>query len=166
MREARDGPSRAIGSASGQPATGSTSGQPAITDERPGNSGTGDPAPRAGARNAQSDVAGTSFTQPTIQDDSSEGSQAAGVAPPPNQGVYQDVLVQCNALVEEYRKGEVSKASVYVDIQSKLAKALGYDRTRCDAAFGSFIATIESHDSEIEMAARRAAATGPRQRST
>ena len=92
--------------------------------------------------------------------------ESAGTAPPPNQGVYQDVLVQCNALVEEYRKGQVSKASVYVDIQSKLSKVLGNDRARTDAAFGLFIATIESHDSEVEMAARRAAAAGPRQRST
>jgi hypothetical protein len=69
-------------------------------------------------------------------------------------------------LIEEYRKGKVSKATVYVEIQGKLANALGNDRARSDAAFGSFIATIESHDSEVEMAARRAAASNPRQRSS
>ena len=100
----------------------------------------------------------TSFTQPTIPDDLSDGS--ARSAPPPNQGIYQDILVQCNALIEGCRKGEKSKASVYTDIQSKLAKALRNDRERSDAAFEPFIATIESHDSKLEMAARRAAATG------
>ena len=107
---------------------------------------------------------GTSFTQPTIPDDLSDGS--ARSAPLPNQGIYQDVLVQCNALIEGYRKGEKSKASVYTDIQSKLAKALGNDREHSDATFEPFIATIESHDPELEMAARRAAATGTRQRSS
>jgi hypothetical protein len=92
--------------------------------------------------------------------------RSAGAPPPPNQAVYQEVLIQCNALVERYRKGEASKASVYIDIQSKLINALGHDRDRSDAAFGSFIPTIESHDSELEMAARRAATAKPRQRSS
>ena len=39
------------------------------------------------------------------------------------------------------------------------------DREQSDAAFESFIAAIESHDLELEMAARRAAAAGARQRS-
>ena len=151
MKGTRDGP-RAIGISTGQPA---------IQDRQSENAGS---SARATAHDSRSDITGTSPTQLTLPDDLSEGS--AGTAPPPNQGVYQDVLVQCNALVEEYRKGEMSKATVYVDIQSKLIKALGNDRARSDAAFGSFIATIESHDSELEMAARRAATTGPRQRST
>ena len=62
-------------------------------------------------------------------------------------------------------KGEKSKVSVYVDIQSKIFQALGKDRERSDAAFESFIATIESHDSELEMAARRAATARVRERS-
>jgi putative sterol carrier protein len=128
-----------------------------MQDEGPGAPGT---SAQGAVPGSQSDDA----TQPTIPDNLSEGS--AGAPPPPNQGVYQDVLVQCNALVERYRKGEVSKATVYVDIQSKLIKAFGNDRDRSDAAFGSFIATIESHDSEVEMAARRAAAAGTRQRSS
>ena len=104
------------------------------------------------------DVAGssTSITQPTHADDASDFS--SGITPSSNSGIYQDVLVECNALIEEYRKGKVSKATAYVEIQSKLVGALGNNRTRTDAAFGSFIATIESHDSEVEMAARREAA--------
>ena len=61
--------------------------------------------------------------------------------------------------------GEVSKAAVYVEIQSKLTKALGDDRARSDAAFGSFIATIESHDAEVGAAARKGRAFDPAQRS-
>ena len=76
----------------------------------------------------------------------------------------EEVLVECNALVEGYRKGEVSKATVYVEIQSKLTKALGDDRARSDAAFGSFIATIESHDAEIGAAARKGRAFDPTHR--
>jgi hypothetical protein len=83
-----------------------------------------------------------------------------------NSGAYQDVLIDCNALIERYRKGEVSKASVYVDIQSKLTRALGDDRARSDAAFGSFIATIESHDAEVEAASRRGLAGEPRATNT
>jgi hypothetical protein len=77
------------------------------------------------------------------------------------------VLVDCDSLVKKYRKGEISKAAVYVDIQSKLTKALGDDRARSDAAFGSFIATIESHDSEVRGARNREglAALNPFQRS-
>ena len=59
----------------------------------------------------------------------------------------------------------MSKATVYVEIQLKRVGALGDNRSRTDAAFESFIATVESHDSEVEMAARRAAVQ-TRQRST
>ena len=123
MKGARDG-HRDVGPSSGQAATGSTSGQPAIPDEEQGDIRVS--APRGGVRGSQSDIAGTSITQPTIPDDQSEGS--AGTAPPLNQGVYQDILVQCNAIIEEYRKGEVSKASVYAGIQSKLSTAFGHDK--------------------------------------
>ena len=104
-----------------------------------------------------SSQSGTSFTQPTIPDDLSDGS--ARSAPPPNQGIYQDVLVQCNDLIEARGRNPKRQCTLYTDIQSKLAKALGNDRERSDAAFEPFIATIESHDSELEMAARRAAAS-------
>ena len=111
----------------------------------------------------QLDVTSTSNTQRTNADDTSDFSP--GVTPASNSGVYQDVLVECNALIEEYRKGKVSKATVYVEIQLKRVGALGDNRSRTDAAFESFIATVESHDSEVEMAARRAAVQ-TRQRST
>ena len=130
MRGARDGN-----------ATASTSTRAAAQDEGP----------------PQLDVASTSNTQRTIPDDGSDSNFSPGVTPASNSGVYQDVLVECNALIEEYRKGKVSKATVYVEIQSKLVGALGNNRVRTDAAFESFIATVESHDSEVEMAARRAA---------
>ena len=80
-------------------------------------------------------------------------------SPIPQSAVYQNVLVDCNALVEEYRKGKVSKPTVYSKIRAKLASSLKDDSERVDAAFGSFIATIESHDSETAMAARRGTRT-------
>jgi hypothetical protein len=144
MRRARDGHNAAA----------STSAQPAVQDELEEST----TAIRPG-------IVGSSTTQlSTLPDDSSDFSP--GTSPVSNPGVYQDVLVECNRLIEEYRKGKISKASVYVEIQSKLVGALGDNRARSDAAFGSFIATIESHDSEVEMAARRAAAVDTRKRSS
>jgi hypothetical protein len=83
-----------------------------------------------------------------------------------NSEFYQDVLIRCNALVEQYRKGEIPKALVYVEIQSKLSEVLGNDRARSDAAFGLFIATIKSHDLEVGAAAGKGRVFNPIQRST
>ena len=94
-----------------------------------------------------------SNTQPTEQDPPTGAS--AGSPTESNSELYREVLVECNSLVERYRKGEVSKAFVYVEIQSNLARALGNDRVRSDAAFGSFIATVESHDTEAGAATSR-----------
>jgi hypothetical protein len=148
MRGAKDGPN----------ATGSVSAQPAIQDEGTRTSGSSTQATNPELTSMQP------ISEPTQP--GAAGHFAPGFSPRttpvPNSGLYQDVLVDCNALVEEYRKGKVSKATVYVEIQSKLANVLGNDRARSDAAFESFIATIESHDSEVEMAARRAAAGNSR----
>jgi hypothetical protein len=57
------------------------------------------------------------------------------------------------------------KATVYIEIQNKLAEALGNDRARSDAAFGSFISTIESHDAEERAAVSKGRAVNPMQRS-
>ena len=65
---------------------------------------------------------------------------------------YIKMSIDCNSLVEGYCKGEISKAVVYVQLQSKLVRALIDDRARSDAAFGSFIVTIESHDSKVRAA--------------
>jgi hypothetical protein len=110
---------------------------------------------------AQPDFSGSSVTQPTVPDERSDLS--SGASSSSNAELYQNVLVECNALIERYRKGEMSKVAVYVEIQSKLVKALGDDRARMDAAFGSFIATIESHDSEILGATNRGRIFGSRQ---
>ena len=146
--------------------------QAAIPDEElePRASGSGSHPTNTGTEStgqhsttAQPDIAGSSFTQPTPTDEQSDLSSRAATSS--NSGFYQDILVECNTLVEEYRKGETPKSTVYTEIQSKLAKAFGNDRARSDAAFGSFIATIESHDSEIEGANKRGAILGSRQRS-
>ena len=82
-----------------------------------------------------------------------------------NSELYREVHVECNSIVKSYRKGEISKASVYVKIQSNLVRALGNDRTRSDAAFGWFIATVESHDTEAGDASSRGKAFERAQRS-
>ena len=78
-------------------------------------------------------------------------------------GIYHNVLIECNSLVEAYWKGEISKAAVYVEIQSKLARALSDNRGRSDAAFGLFIVTVKSHDLEVEAAASKGRAINPLQ---
>jgi hypothetical protein len=126
-----------------------------------------DETPRASGSSrdnaTQPDVSGeSSNTQSTPTFDES-GSTAAATSDTTSR-IYQEVLFDCNKLVEQYRKGEISKAAVYVEIQSKLAKTLEGDRARSDAAFGSFIATIESHDSETSAATARGRVAEPAQR--
>ena len=106
---------------------------------------------------SRTDVYDPSNTQSSAQpsDQDQQSGNSAGSPVEPVSDLYRGVLVDCNALVERYRKGEVSKAYVYVEIQANLARALGDDRTRSDAAFGSFIATIESHDTEARAATSR-----------
>ena len=55
--------------------------------------------------------------------------------------------------------------TAYTEIQSKLAGAFGDDRSRSDAAFGSFISTIESHDSEVRAAIKKGRALHLEERS-
>jgi hypothetical protein len=133
------------------------SAQPVVPDEGPRAPGSAPTASVSGpsirANAARPDVSGSSDTQPTGPD--VESGFTARTPSEPSSGSYQDVLLDCNSFVQRYRKGEISKASVYTDIQSRLANALGNDRARSDAAFGSFIATIESHDSEVEAATGR-----------
>ena len=72
--------------------------QPPITDNGP-----------IASSSTSRDVAGehaarSSATQPSDQDEQSGFS--AGSVPESNSGVYQDVLIDCNTLVERYQKGE------------------------------------------------------------
>ena len=142
--------------------------QPVVTDERPRAAGPTDESAGPSVFRevpSRSDVTGQpSGTQPSDTQPTDPDGQSAGSSAESNSGIYQDVLVECNSLVERYRKGEISKASVYVEIQSELTKALSDDRARSDAAFGSFIATIESHDSEVGAATKKGRADLPQQR--
>src|ERR1700678_222952 len=106
----------------------------------------------------------TSNVEPRPEAAIVEPEQTPRSSPIPQSTVYQNVLVDCNALVEEYRKGEMSKPTVYSKIRAKLASSLEEDTDRIDSAFGSFIATVKSHDSETAMAARRGMRAGVRHR--
>ena len=143
--------------------------QSVVPDEGPRASGSGT-NPSSGVSSSRDTIPRTdisiiqpSDTQPTDADEQSRVT--AGSPTESNSEIYQNVLIGCNSLVEQYRKGEITKASAYVDIQSKLAEALENDRARSDAAFGSFIVTIESHDSEVGAAAGKGRAIHPMQRS-
>jgi hypothetical protein len=89
---------------------------------------------------------GLSSTQATNEDNQPKHTPRS--SPSPQSELYQNILVECNRLIEEYRKGKISKLTVYIDIHSKLTEVLGDDRARCDTAFGSFVPTVESHNSE------------------
>jgi hypothetical protein len=131
----------------------------AVSDGQPRASGSSNSRDNA----SQPFISGNSDTQPTVPDGQSTFSP--GTTSETSSGINHNVLIDCNALVEGYRKGEVSKAAAYFEIQSKLTKVFGDDRARTDAAFGSFIATIESHDSENAAAARRGRVFEPEKRS-
>jgi len=143
--------------------------QPIVSNEGPRGTGvpsiSGPSSSRFENLTALPDVSTSSNTEPTGPDGQSGLSGESSVDSESNSRIYQEVLVDCNSLVDKYRKGEVSKATVYVEIQSKLTTALGDDRSRSDADFGSFIATIESHDAEAGAAARRGGVFRPIQRS-
>src|SRR6202522_171948 len=106
----------------------------------------------------------TSNIEPEPETTNAVPGPSVRASPISQSAVYQNVLVDCNALVEEYRKGKMSKPTVYSKIRAKLASSLEEDADRIDSAFGSFIATVESHDSETAMAARRGARGGVRHR--
>ena len=134
--------------------------QPAISDEWPRASTSIPVASTSGPSTIPpgTDIRGETVTQPSTTQPSDLDGQSGFTGRSGSESdseIYRDVLIDCNALVEVYRKGEISKASVYVEIQSKPARALGDDRERNDAAFGSFIMIIESHDSEIEAATKK-----------
>src|ERR1700678_1017796 len=133
--------------------------EPTVSDGQPRASGSTIPRDNT----SQLLISGNSDTQPTVPDGQSTFSP--GTTSETSSGINYNVLIDCNALVEGYRKGEVSKAAAYFEIQSKLTKVFGDDRARTDAAFGSFIATIESHDSENAAAARRGRVFEPEKRS-
>ena len=145
--------------------------QPAIPVEGPRASGSGAAhiEPVAESSTARDKAASTSAvaqsttTQPTDPD--VQSSNSARTPSESVTGAYHDILVECNAIVEAYRKGEISKLAAYVEIQFKLVQALGDDRARTDAVFGSFIATIESHDTEVGAAVKKGRAIVPSQRS-
>src|SRR5437016_2565965 len=100
--------------------------QSTVPNEEPRASGSNE-NPGSGSSSTekatQSNITTESNTQSTGQNDQSGVSTRT--SPDSSSGVYQEVLVDCNALIEAYRKGEVSKPTVYADIQSKLSKALG-----------------------------------------
>lgn len=124
--------------------------QPPVPDEQPRALGS-----PTRDNTEQPAVSWLSNTQPTVPDEPSGDS--SGPASESDAGIFQDVFV------EGYRKEEVSKATVYVEIQSKLRKALGDDWARLDAMSGSFIATIESHDAEVGATARKGRVFDPTQ---
>ena len=123
--------------------------EPTVPDEEPR-------ASRSTSREntTQPAVSGSSITQPTILDVSGQSRPTTGTPSKSGTGIFQDILINCNTLVERYRKGKVLKEAAYINIQSKLVKALGDEsdnRARSDSAFGSFITTIESHAKDSQM---------------
>ena len=124
--------------------------QPPVPDEQPRALGS-----PTRDNTEQPAVSWLSNTQPTVPDEPSGDS--SGPSSESDAGIFQDVFV------EGYRKEEVSKATVYVEIQSKLRKALGDDWARLDVMSGSFIATIESHDAEVGATARKGRVFDPTQ---
>src|SRR5580704_5357214 len=68
---------------------------------------------------------------------------------------HANTLTTCNNFINQYRKGEISKASAYMAIQGAIFEADGIINENAEAGFESFIATIENHDAEVALASER-----------
>ena len=79
--------------------------EPSVQNESPAASGS-----TSRDNPTQQTVSELSVTQPTVPDTNgpSGSGPATGSVTESGTGIYQDVLVDCNALVEGYRKGVVS----------------------------------------------------------
>jgi hypothetical protein len=68
--------------------------------------------------------------------------------------------------MNQYRRGDITKAASYMDIQAKCFEADGVSVENAEPSFTSFIKTIESHDTELSLAAGRGKDSGRKQRAT
>jgi hypothetical protein len=100
----------------------------------------------------QSNV-GSSATQSDLEPSTSS-------ATPEITNQHANTLTTCNNFVNQYRKGEISKASAYMGIQEAIFETDGISDENAEAGFGSFIATIENHDAEVAMASGRGKESG------
>jgi hypothetical protein len=78
-----------------------------------------------------------------------EGTTSRHPSPFEDHSEYQTVLKACDNFVSDYRRGRISKAGAYGAIQSEIARVLTNEDGKAEAAFGSFIASIESYDTEV-----------------
>ena len=141
--------------------------QPVILDGEPRASTSAPVSSMSATVPSESVIRDETVIQPSSAQPSDPDGQSGFTARSSSEsdsGIYHNVLVECNSLVKAYRKGEISKAAVYIEIQGKLARALNDNRGRSDAAFGLFIATIESHDSEVGAAVSKGRVINPLQR--
>jgi hypothetical protein len=71
----------------------------------------------------------------------------------------QETLRYCHGIADAYKKGSLTKARAYAEIQnkiqSKVVEIFEGDQTRADTAFEAFIALIENLDNELNAATRR-----------
>jgi hypothetical protein len=128
--------------------------QLAVSDERPADLGSMSAVPptTGNVNVVLPDFSDSSNTQPTGPNDQSGFS--AETPTESSSGSYQEVLVDCDSLVGRYRKGRSRRRLPTATSNQNLRKRLEMT-ARSDAAFGSFIATIESHDSEVGEARDR-----------
>jgi hypothetical protein len=63
---------------------------------------------------------------------------------------HAKTLATCNSFINQYRKGEISKASAYMAIQGAIFEADRISDENAEAGFESFITTIENHNVESQ----------------
>jgi hypothetical protein len=68
---------------------------------------------------------------------------------------HRAVLTACDSIVNQYRKGEISKAFAYASIQKRVYEADGVSPSHAEEGFQSFIEAIENHDTEVYDAQER-----------
>jgi hypothetical protein len=90
----------------------------------------------------------------------SDHRPSASSAPVEVSNQHANTLTTCNNFINQYRKGEISKASAYMAIQGAIFEADGISNENAEAGFESFIATIENHDAEVALASERGKESG------
>jgi hypothetical protein len=89
----------------------------------------------------------------------SDHRPSASSAPVEVSNQHTNTLTTCNNFINQYRKGEISKASVYMAIQGAMFEADGISNENAEAGFKSFITMIENHDAEVALASGRGKAS-------
>jgi hypothetical protein len=108
----------------------------------------------------------TSKNEDTNKSTTTESDNRPAKSPSPSRipEEHAAAIKDCEEFVDQYKKGSKSKAATYSQIERRIIEAVGDDTAAAEAAFESYIQTIENLDTEIERASRREKGVGEKRR--